>query len=193
MHDMRDLCVLDGESGKPMGNPEIRQILEELEKDWSGKGLEIVQLASGWQFQSRPEMKRYLDRLHREKPQKYSRATLETLAIIAYNQPVTRGDIESIRGVTVNSQAIRMLEERGWIETVGHRDVPGRPALLATTAQFLDDLGLVSLEQLPALLELDQDGRQGGDIDALQQAHSHLAVELFQAAGRLVEDNAENA
>ncbi len=108
-------------------------------------------LASGWRFQSRPEMKIYLERLNPEKPPRYSRATLETLAIIAYRQPVTRGDIEEIRGVTVNSQTIKMLEDRGWIEAIGHRDVPGRPALLATTRQFLDDLGLSSLEHLPPL------------------------------------------
>ena len=128
-----------------------RVLLEELKQDWSDKGLELVQVAGGWRFQSRAEMKPYFERLRQEKPPRYSRATMETLAIIAYNQPVTRGDIERIRGVTVNAQTIRLLEERGWIETIGHREVPGRPALLATTGQFLSDLGLESLEQLPPL------------------------------------------
>ena len=140
--------------------------LEELRSDWSGKGVELVCLSSGWRFQSRPEMKKYLDRLNPERAPKYSRATLETIAIIAYHQPVTRGDIEEIRGVTVNSQIIRMLEERGWIESVGHRNVPGRPSLLATTRQFLDDLGLTSLQQLPALLQMDgRDLQAGQSID----------------------------
>ncbi len=137
-----------------------RLLLEELKQDWTGKGLELVQVANGWRFQSRAEMKPYLERLRQEKPPRYSRATMEILAIIAYSQPVTRGDIERIRGVAVNTQSIRSLEERGWIETIGYREVPGRPALLATTAQFLDDLGLKSLEQLPplqALQEMDID------------------------------------
>ncbi|CAM8785455.1 hypothetical protein NCM_04297 [Burkholderia pseudomallei] len=116
-------------------------------------GVELVALASGWRFQSKPAMRTYLDRLHPEKPPKYSRAVLETLAIIAYRQPVTRGDIEEIRGVTVNTQVVKQLEDRGWIEVIGHRDVPGRPALYATTKQFLDDLGLKALDDLPALEE----------------------------------------
>ena len=136
------------------------QVADRRADDWSGKGLELVNVSNGWRFQSRPEMKPYLEKLRQEKPPRYSRATMETLAIIAYNQPVTRGDIERIRGVTVNSQAIRLLEERGWIEAIGHREVPGRPALLATTSQFLSDLGLASLEQLPplqVLQEMDMD------------------------------------
>jgi segregation and condensation protein B len=132
----------------------IKELLEELRQDWQGRGIEVVSLSSGWRFQSRPEMKMYLDRLNPEKPQKYSRATLETLAIIAYRQPVTRGDIEEIRGVAVNSQTIKMLEDRGWVDTVGYRDVLGRPALLGTTKQFLDDLGLESLSQLPPLQQI---------------------------------------
>src|ERR1700712_863801 len=134
-----------------VGADTIKRMLEELRLDWADRGIEIVSLATGWRFQSRPEMKPYLDRLSPEKPPKYSRATLETLAIIAYRQPVTRGDIEEIRGVAVNSQTIKMLEDRGWIEAIGHRDVPGRPALFATTRRFLDDLGLASLDQLPPL------------------------------------------
>jgi segregation and condensation protein B len=129
----------------------VRTLLEGLKEDWSGRGVELVALASGWRFQSKPAMRGYLDRLHPEKPPKYSRAVLETLAIIAYRQPVTRGDIEEIRGVTVNTQVVKQLEDRGWIEVIGHRDVPGRPALYATTKQFLDDLGLTALDELPAL------------------------------------------
>ncbi|SAK77031.1 segregation and condensation protein B [Caballeronia hypogeia] len=129
----------------------VRTLLEALKADWSGRGVELVALASGWRFQSKPAMRTYLDRLHPEKPPKYSRAVLETLAIIAYRQPVTRGDIEEIRGVTVNTQVVKQLEDRGWIEVIGHRDVPGRPALYATTKQFLDDLGLTALDELPAL------------------------------------------
>ncbi|MGA7817323.1 SMC-Scp complex subunit ScpB [Caballeronia sp.] len=129
----------------------VRTLLENLKQDWSGRGVELVSLASGWRFQSRPAMRGYLDRLNPEKPPKYSRAVLETLAIIGYRQPVTRGDIEEIRGVTVNAQVVKQLEDRGWIEVIGHRDVPGRPALFATTKQFLDDLGLSALDELPAL------------------------------------------
>jgi len=129
----------------------VRTLLENLKQDWSGRGVELVSLASGWRFQSKPAMRGYLDRLNPEKPPKYSRAVLETLAIIGYRQPVTRGDIEEIRGVTVNAQVVKQLEDRGWIEVIGHRDVPGRPALFATTKQFLDDLGLSALDELPAL------------------------------------------
>ncbi|PQV47585.1 SMC-Scp complex subunit ScpB [Paraburkholderia sp. BL21I4N1] len=131
----------------------VRTLLEDLRHDWSGRGVELVGLASGWRFQSKPAMRSYLDRLHPEKPPKYSRAVLETLAIIAYRQPVTRGDIEEIRGVTVNTQVVKQLEDRNWIEVIGHRDVPGRPALYATTRQFLDDLGLRALDELPPLAD----------------------------------------
>jgi segregation and condensation protein B len=155
--------------GPGVGADTIKILLEELRQDWQGRGIEIVSLASGWRFQSRPEMKPYLDRLSPEKPPKYSRATLETLAIIAYRQPVTRGDIEEIRGVAVNSQTVKMLEDRGWIDVVGHREVPGRPALLGTTRQFLDDLGLASLSQLPPLQGL-ADAPDGRSIEALEAA-----------------------
>ena len=155
IHGMKKLFAdVDGagrQIGVGVGADTIKILLEELRQDWQGRGIEIVSLASGWRFQSRPEMKSYLDRISPEKPPKYSRATLETLAIIAYRQPVTRGDIEEIRGVAVNSQTIKMLEDRGWIDVVGHREVVGRPALLGTTRQFLDDLGLASLSQLPPL------------------------------------------
>lgn len=134
-----------------LGADEIRTLLDELAQQWAGRGLELVQVASGWRFQSRPEMQPYLDRLSPDKPPRYTRAAMETLAIIAYRQPVTRGDIEAIRGVTVSAQIIRQLEERGWIDVIGHREGPGRPALYSTTRRFLDDLGLASLEQLPAL------------------------------------------
>lgn len=134
-----------------LGADTLRSLLDELSRDWEGKGVELVALASGWRFQSRPELREYLDRLHPEKPPRYSRAVMETLAIIAYRQPVTRGDIEDIRGVVVASQIIKQLEDRGWVEAIGHRETPGRPALYATTKAFLDDLGLASLEQLPAL------------------------------------------
>jgi segregation and condensation protein B len=131
----------------------LRKVLEELRQDWTGRGVELTLVASGWRFQARPEYQKYLDRLSPEKPPKYSRAVLETLAIIAYKQPVTRGDIEEIRGVTVSSQILKTLEERGWIDVVGHREVPGRPALFATTKGFLDDLNLRSLTELPPLDE----------------------------------------
>jgi len=134
-----------------VGADTIRVLLEELRQDWQQRGVELVALASGWRFQSRPEMREFLDRLNPEKPPKYSRAVMETLAIIAYRQPVTRGDIEEIRGVTVSTDVVKKLEDRSWIEVIGHRDVPGRPALYATTKAFLDDLGLRSLDELPPL------------------------------------------
>lgn len=134
-----------------IGADSLKQLLEDIRNDWADRGMELVNVATGWRFQSRPEMREYLDRLHPEKPPKYTRATLETLAIIAYRQPVTRGDMEDIRGVTISSLLIKQLEDRGWVEVIGHRDAPGRPALFATTRQFLDDLGLESLDQLPLL------------------------------------------
>ncbi|WP_300454459.1 SMC-Scp complex subunit ScpB [Accumulibacter sp.] len=134
-----------------VGTDLLRSLLEELRAEWSDRSLELLQVASGWRFRTRVEFMPYIERLNPEKPPRYSRAVLETLAIIAYRQPVTRGDIEDIRGVTVATQVIRVLEERGWVDVVGHRDTPGRPALLATTRKFLDDLGLRSLSELPAL------------------------------------------
>jgi len=132
----------------------VKNLLEELRADWSGRAVELVCLASGWRFQTRLEFQPYLERLSPAKPPRYSRAVMETLAIIAYRQPVTRGDIENIRGVVVSSQIIQSLENRGWIDVVGHRETPGRPALYATTRRFLDDLGLRSLEELPPLEEI---------------------------------------
>jgi segregation and condensation protein B len=151
-------ALFDGE----VGPDTLRQLLDELVRDWEDRGVELVALASGWRLQSRPEMRPYLDRLHPEKPPKYSRAAMETLAIVAYRQPVTRGDIEDIRGVTVSSQIVKQLEDRGWIESIGFREAPGRPALYATTRQFLDDLGLASLDQLPPL-----EGPQGDAAAAM--------------------------
>ena len=158
---LRDMRVLFADE---IGADTLRSLLDELTREWDGRGVELVALATGWRLQSRPEMREYLDRLNPEKPPKYSRAVMETLAIIAYRQPVTRGDIEDIRGVTVASQIIKQLEDRGWVEAIGYRESPGRPALLATTKQFLDDLGLASLEQLPLLA--------GAMPDAEQLAHA---------------------
>lgn len=132
-------------------NDNLRKVLDEIKTDWSDRGVELVNVASGWRFQSKPEYQQFIDRLNPEKPPKYSRAVMETLAIIAYRQPVTRGDIEDIRGVAVSPNIIKSLESRSWIDVVGHRDVPGRPALYATTKQFLDDMSLRSLQELPSL------------------------------------------
>jgi segregation and condensation protein B len=149
---LRDMRVLFDDA---LGADTLRQLLQDLQLEWAQSGLELVTVASGWRFQSRPEMREYLDRLHPEKPPKYTRAALETLAIIAYRQPVTRGDMEDIRGVTINSQILKQLEDRGWVEVIGHRETVGRPGLYATTRQFLDDLGLASLDQLPLLAQVD--------------------------------------
>ena len=142
-----------------VGADTLRSMLAQLQDEWGQRGLELVHVATGWRFQSRPQMREYLDRLNPEKPPKYTRATLETLAIIAYRQPVTRGDMEDIRGVTINSLLLRQLEDRGWVEVIGHRETVGRPALYATTRQFLSDLGLESLDQLPVLEGPDQEAR----------------------------------
>ena len=164
---LRDMRVLFDQM---LESPALQQLLQELQTDWDGRGVELVQLATGWRFQSRPEMREFLDRLHPEKPPRYTRATLETLAIIAYRQPVTRGDMEDIRGVTINSQLIKQLEDRGWVEVIGHREAPGRPALFATTKQFLDDLGLHSLSQLPMLESPAQAAEALAELDTAQIA-----------------------
>jgi len=143
---VRDMRVLFDDA---LSADTVKSLLQDLQSEWSQRSVELVNVASGWRFQSRPEMREYLDRLHPEKPPRYSRATLETLAIIAYRQPATRGDMEEIRGVTISAMIIKQLEDRGWIEVIGHRETVGRPALFATTRQFLDDLGLASLDQLP--------------------------------------------
>jgi len=160
---VRDLRVLFNDE---LGADTVKSLLESLQQDWTQGGVELVQVASGWRFQSRPELREYLDRLHPEKPPKYTRAAMETLAIIAYRQPVTRGDMEDIRGVTINSLVIKQLEDRGWVEVIGHRETVGRPALFATTRQFLDDLGLSSLDQLPTL---DSPAAQIQALAALQE------------------------
>lgn len=150
---VRDMRVLFEEE---IGADTLKTLLLDLQQDWAFKGVELVSVATGWRFQSRPEMREYLDRLTPEKPPKYTRAVLETLAIIAYRQPATRGDMEDIRGVTINSLILKQLEDRGWIEVIGHRQSVGRPALFATTKQFLDDLGIESLDQLPELGPLQE-------------------------------------
>ena len=182
MADMRTLFADE------LGTDTLRSLLESLQLDWTQRGVELVQVASGWRFQSRPELREYLDRLHPKKPPKYSRAAMETLAIIAYRQPVTRGDMEDIRGVTINSLVIKQLEDRGWVEVIGHRETVGRPALFATTRQFLDDLGLASLDQLPTLqnpgaaleslaaLE-GMEANVQGTLDAQQSSETQWALE----------------
>ena len=150
---LRDLQLLfDGQ----LGAEAVLSLLSEIETDWADRGVELVSVSSGWRFQSRPEMRVFLDRLHPEKPPRYSRAVMETLAIIAYRQPVTRGDIEDIRGVVVSTNVLKALESRGWVDVVGYRDTPGRPGLYATTRKFLEDLGLRSLTELPPLTEIER-------------------------------------
>ena len=161
---LRELRVLFNDA---LGSDTLKLLLQDLQLEWAQRGVELVQVASGWRFQSRPEMREYLDRLHPEKPPRYTRATMETLAIIAYRQPVTRGDIEDIRGVTVNSLIIKQLEDRGWVEVIGHRETVGRPSLFATTRQFLDDMGLQSLDQLPVL---DDPSGHANALDAMAAA-----------------------
>jgi len=181
IHDLKKLFV-DGNGSGEVGADTIKAMLNELRDDWADKGIEVVSLSTGWRFQSRPEMKIYLERLNPEKPPKYTRATLETLAIIAYRQPVTRGDIEEIRGVTVNAQTIKTLEERGWIEAIGHRDVPGRPTLFATTRQFLDDLGLAALDGLPPLQQVAREHMPAGALLEMEALEADLAANLDQVA-----------
>ena len=166
---LRDLRTLfDGE----VGVDTIKALLQSIELEWSQRGIELVKVASGWRFQSRPDLHTFLERLNPEKPPRYTRAALETLAIIAYRQPVTRGDIEEVRGVTVNSMVVKQLEDRGWVDVIGHRETVGRPALFATTRQFLDDLGLESLDQLPLVESASQQsdvlGSLAGQSDSLQ-------------------------
>ena len=174
---LRDLQMLfDGQ----LTADTLTTLLQELTQDWTGRGVELVSVSSGWRFQSRPEMRVFLDRLHPEKPPRYSRAVMETLAIIAYRQPVTRGDIEDIRGVVVSSQIVKQLEDRGWIESIGYRESPGRPALYGTTRQFLDDLGLQSLDQLP-VLDASSEGNDD-PLSLLQPLIPDLLSDLPQPA-----------
>jgi len=137
-----------------IGADTIRRLLEELREAWKERGVELATTASGWRFQTRASYQKFLERIHPEKAPRYSRAVLETLAIVAYRQPVTRGDIEEVRGVAASAEVIGRLEERGWVEVIGHKEVPGRPALYATTKIFLDDLGLRSLQELPPLEDI---------------------------------------
>jgi segregation and condensation protein B len=161
---VRELRVLFDDE---LGADTIKSLLLELQEDWSQRGLELVSVGTGWRFQSRPDLRDHLDRLHPEKPPRYTRAALETLAIIAYRQPVTRGDMEDIRGVTINSLILKQLEDRNWVEVIGHRETVGRPGLYATTRQFLDDLGLESLDQLPVV---ETPAQQNALLDALHEA-----------------------
>lgn len=196
--DMRKLFGDD----EQFDNSAVRRLLETLQANWADGGLELVQLASGWRFQSRPSMQRYLERLSPEKPPKYSRAVMETLAIVAWRQPVTRGDIEDIRGVTVSSQIVKALEDRGWIEVIGHRDAPGRPALFGTTRQFLDDLGLRALDELPPLETAHAAAALAGlDLGEVQQvlgeggepAEGEGAAPSGEAAGGVAAPGGEGA
>jgi segregation and condensation protein B len=179
---VRELGVLfDGE----VSPDTLKTLLVDLQTEWTGRGVELVPVASGWRFQSRAELRPFLDRLHPEKPPRYTRAAMETLAIIAYRQPVTRGDMEDIRGVTINSLLLKQLEDRGWVEVIGHRETVGRPALFATTRQFLDDLGLSSLDQLPPLDSSEVQESALGRLDF--EALSAGAPEAAAAEGGLFE------
>jgi segregation and condensation protein B len=166
----------------PLAAETVRRVLEELQEEWQERGVQLVHVASGWRFCARPEYQKFVDRLNPQKPPRYSRAVMETLAIIAYRQPVTRGDIEDIRGVTVSSNIIRTLELRGWIDVVGHREVPGRPALYATTKSFLDDLNLRSLDELPPLEELGALVEHADVVPAPEPASSPSAPESDAAS-----------
>jgi len=200
---LRDMLTLFDEQ---VGPDTLRGLLDELATDWQGRGCELVCLSSGWRFQSRPEMREFLDRLNPERPPRYSRAAMETLAIIAYRQPVTRGDIEDIRGVAVTTQIVKSLEDRGWIETIGHRETAGRPALYATTKHFLDDLGLASLDELPTVMAADGDAPpavvanlQPSLIEACEPApaeaieQTEVAEPVNAATSALAESPAESA
>ena len=164
-----------------LDNDTLRKVLDDLRNDWDGRGVELVSVASGWRFRARPESQKFLDRLSPQKPPKYSRAVLETLAIIAYKQPVTRGDIEEIRGVTVSPGILKALEARGWVDVVGHREVPGRPELFATTKSFLDDLNLRSLDELPPLADL------GSLVEQAPNAEIDLAAALSAESASMAE------
>jgi segregation and condensation protein B len=165
----------------PLDGEVVRRLLDELREDWTGRSVELVQVASGWRFQGSSALQPFIDRLSPEKPPRYSRAVMETLAIIAYQQPVTRGDIEAIRGVAVSTNVVKSLEDRQWVEVVGHRETPGRPALYATTKTFLDDLGLRSLSELPPLSELD-----ASHLLEIPDAPTEAAEAQFALAGPIL-------
>jgi len=175
---VRDMRVLFEDA---LGADTLKALLEELQLDWAERGLELVSVATGWRFQSRPELRIYLDKLNPEKPPKYTRAVMETLAIIAYRQPVTRGDMEDIRGVTINTQIIKQLEDRGWVEVIGHRESVGRPGLYATTRQFLDDLGLSSLDQLPLLSSVEGQASVLASLNPPEADESQASLSLEDA------------
>lgn len=187
---LRDMRTLFADE---LGADTLRAMLQSLQQEWSERGLELVAVASGWRFQSKPQMREYLDRLHPEKPPKYTRAALETLAIIAYRQPVTRGDMEDIRGVTINTQVIKQLEDRGWVEVIGHRETVGRPGLYATTRQFLDDLGLSSLDQLPMLGQMQEQADAFAGLVSAQDDQLPLqpALSLEEAIEQVQQDQPE--
>jgi len=167
------LAELKKLSDVSLDNRQMEMLLEELAQNWQGRGVELTRVASGWRFRAKPEMQQYIDRLNPQKPPRYSRAVLETLAIIAYHQPVTRGDIEEIRGVAVSSQILKTLEARGWVEVVGTRDTPGKPELFATTKQMLDDLDLRTLQELPPLEEIGALLEQGAAATNQEQVLVH--------------------
>lgn len=175
---VRDMRVLFEDA---LGADTLKVLLEELQLDWAERGLELVSVATGWRFQSRPELRMYLDRLNPEKPPKYTRAVMETLAIIAYRQPVTRGDMEDIRGVTINTQILKQLEDRGWVEVIGHRESVGRPGLYATTRQFLDDLGLSSLDQLPLLSSVEGQAAVLATLNPADEDGTQASLSLDEA------------
>lgn len=184
---VRELRVLFDDM---LGADTIKTLLAELQQEWAQRGLELVSVSSGWRFQSQPAMRPYLDRLHPEKPPRYTRAALETLAIIAYRQPATRGDMEDIRGVSINAQVLKQLEDRGWIEVIGHRETVGRPALFATTRQFLDDLGLESLDQLPVADDPAQRAQLMAALAAADPAQAALPMDDAGEAGETGEVDA---
>jgi len=189
---VRDMRVLFEDA---LGADTLKALLEELQLDWAERGLELVSVATGWRFQSRPELRIYLDKLNPEKPPKYTRAVMETLAIIAYRQPVTRGDMEDIRGVTINTQIIKQLEDRGWVEVIGHRESVGRPGLYATTRQFLDDLGLSSLDQLPLLSSVEGQASVLASLNPPEADESQASLSLEDAieASETTETQTEEA
>ena len=189
---VRDMRVLFDDA---LGADTLKALLEELKLDWAERGLELVSVATGWRFQSRPELRIYLDKLNPEKPPKYTRAVMETLAIIAYRQPVTRGDMEDIRGVTINTQIIKQLEDRGWVEVIGHRESVGRPGLYATTRQFLDDLGLSSLDQLPLLSSVEGQASVLASLNPPEADASQASLSLEDAieASETTETQTEEA
>ena len=185
---LRDLRVLFDDA---LGADTLKVLLEELQLDWAERGLELISVATGWRFQSRPELRIYLDKLNPEKPPKYTRAVMETLAIIAYRQPVTRGDMEDIRGVTINTQILKQLEDRGWVEVIGHRESVGRPGLYATTRHFLDDLGLSSLDQLPLLNNTDGQAAILASLNSPHEDSPQVPLSLDEVVNPETTDSSE--